>query len=81
MKSGQRLVMKNISQEEIKSMNLGWMWEAGRVVVHVRHIKGEPYDEMIPGKSASLVSATHGRHEGRKVWVYDEFIGAGCIWE
>ncbi len=76
MKKGDRLRMKRITVDEISSMNLGWMWNPGEIVTHVRNLKGTPYDQMIKGKPASLVET----YTGRKVWVYNEYIETPCIW-
>ena len=76
MKEGDKLRMKNISAEQIASMNLEWMWKPGEVVTLVHRLLGSPYNGMT-GEPASLVR----RSTGRNIWIYNEYLTGLCIWE
>ena len=76
MKEGDKLRMKNISTEQIASMNLEWMWKANTPLTFVRALEGSPYNGM-SGAPASLVEIS----TGRIIWIYNEYLTGLCIWE
>lgn len=76
MQEGKKLRMKNIGAEQIASMNLEWMWEAGMPLTFVHHLNGSPYKGMT-GNPASLVET----RTKRRIWVYNEYLTGFCIWE
>lgn len=81
MKKGTKCMMADITYEQQRSMQLTWIWEAGKKIIYKRPIpfnKHEHYSIKRAAPASIYVLPNMDYEE--TIWIYDEYVVEDCIW-